>query len=318
VTTNLPPLPWGEAKAADLVEIAERLGVKLRRVGPHFFGACPAGCARQDGFVIHRKKGFLCRPSGAKGDSIDMVEHALSCSKVEALEFVIGRKVGVGAQDGQQPPAPPPVRPAREEPENKSNATTTAQALTLWEQGVDPRASLVERYLNDERGLDLGIDLAGDVLRWHQGVGAMLALFRNILTGEPQAISRTFIDPRTLKRTHRSFLGPSGGAAVMLDPFEDVLEGLHIGEGIETCMAARELGLRPTWALGSSSVIPNFPIIPNVEILTLLQENDERGASQRACEACARRWYDAGREAIILTPNHGSDLNDVLKIGRSS
>ena len=104
----------------------------------------------------------------------------------------------------------------------------------------------------------------------------------------------------------------------MLDPFEDVLEGLHIGEGIETCMAARELGLRPTWALGSSSVIPNFPIIPNVEILTLLQENDERGASQRACEACARRWYDAGREAIILTPNHGSDLNDVLKIGRSS
>ena len=133
-----------------------------------------------------------------------MVEHVLGCSKVEALEFILGKKVGVGAQDGQQPPAPTPIRPAREEAENKSNATTTAQAMALWEQGVDPRGTLVERYLNDDRKLDLGADLAGDVLRWHrwhQGVGAMLALFRNILTGEPQAISRTFIDPNTLKRT---------------------------------------------------------------------------------------------------------------------
>ena len=175
----------------------------------------------------------MCRPSGAKGDAIDMVEHVLGCSKVEALEFVIGKKVGVGAQDGPHPPAPTPIGPAREEAENKSNATTTAQAMALWEQGVDPRGTPVEKYLNEDRKLDLGVDLAGEVLRWHQGIGAMLALFRNILTGEPQAISRTFIDPNTLKRLSRKFTGPVGGAAVMLDAFEGVLDGLHIGEGIE-------------------------------------------------------------------------------------
>ena len=68
----------------------------------------------------------------------------------------------------------------------------------------------------------------------------MVALFRNILTGEPQAISRTFIHPHTLKRTRRATLGPSGGAAVMLDAFEDVLTGLHIGSGVETVMTARQ------------------------------------------------------------------------------
>ena len=56
-------------------------------------------------------------------------------------------------------------------------------------------------------------------------------------------------------------MGPVGGAAIKLDADEDVLGGLHIGEGIETCMAARMLGLRPAWALGSAGEIAKFPVL---------------------------------------------------------
>jgi putative DNA primase/helicase len=74
-----------------------------------------------------------------------------------------------------------------------AKAAGTRRALALWREGVDSRGTVVERYLND-RGLELGEDVAGDVVRWHSRIGAMLALFRNVLTGEPQAVSRTFLD----------------------------------------------------------------------------------------------------------------------------
>jgi hypothetical protein len=81
-------------------------------------------------------------------------------------------------------------------------------------------------------------------------------------------------------------------------------------------MAARRFDLRPaplrpTWALGSKDQIANFPVLAGVESLTLLQENDG-GKSQMACEKCAQRWYEAGREVIINTSNIGKDLNDAL------
>ena len=67
----------------------------------------------------------------------------------------------------------------------------------------------------------------------------------------------------------------------------NVALGLHIGEGVETCMSARQLGLKPTWALGDAGQIPKFPVLSGVEAITLISENDDNGASQRACEACA-------------------------------
>jgi putative DNA primase/helicase len=191
-----------------------------------------------------------------------------------------------------------------------AKAAGTRQALGLWHEGVDPRGPLVERYLNGRR-LTLDNDLAGDVLRWHPRIGAMLALFRNVLTDEPQAISRTFLD-REGKKLGRKFLGPALGAAVMLDPFDFVTIGLHVGEGVETCVAARQFNLRPVWALGSAAAVAAFPILGGVECLTLLQENDD--ASACACEACAARWHAAGREVIINWSLRGKDLNDAIRL----
>jgi len=46
----------------------------------------------------------------------------------------------------------------------------------------------------------------------------------------------------------------------------------HGREGIETCMAAQQLGIRPAWALGSVGAISFFPVIESVQELILLGE----------------------------------------------
>jgi putative DNA primase/helicase len=116
------------------------------------------------------------------------------------------------------------------------------------------------------RVLALDDDVAGSVIRWNPRIGAMIALFRNVQTDEPQAVSRTSLDHEG-RKLGRKFLGPVGGAAIKLDADEEVLSVLHIGEGVETCMAARQLGLRPAWALGSSGAIERFPVLSGIECL---------------------------------------------------
>ena len=187
------------------------------------------------------------------------------------------------------------------------NADTVAKARERWNGAINPRGTIVETYLAS-RGLHLADDIAGEVLRWHLGIGAMLALFRDVHTDELRAVSRTFLD-REGRKIERKFLGPVGGTAVKLDPDENVLGGLHIGEGVETCMAARQLGLRPCWALGSKGAIASFPVLGGVDCLTILAEPD----AEREVEACARRWYEAGREVLITRTVGGKDANDVVK-----
>jgi putative DNA primase/helicase len=194
-----------------------------------------------------------------------------------------------------------------------ANAERTSAALALWHASAPPRGTLAERYLAS-RGLELGDDVALEVLRWNPDIGAMVALFRDVRTDEPRAVSRTFLNREGVK-IDRRFRGPVGGCAVKLDADEEVLGGLHIGEGIETCMAARMLGLRPTWALGSAGAIAAFPVLSGIEFLTILEEHDD--ASKHAVEACAARWHAAGREVIINEPVVGKDLNDSLRRGRS-
>jgi putative DNA primase/helicase len=184
-----------------------------------------------------------------------------------------------------------------------------ADAIALWRNSVDPRGTVVHAYLKS-RVLALDDDVAGSVIRWNPRIDAMIALFRNIHTDEPQAVSRTFLD-REGRKLKRMFLGLVGGAAIKLDADEDVLGGLHVGEGLETCMAARQLGLRPTWALGSAGAVASFQVLSGIECLTLLAEHDE--ASARAAEQCAARWHSAGKEVLINEPTVGKDLNDALQ-----
>jgi putative DNA primase/helicase len=80
-------------------------------------------------------------------------------------------------------------------------------------------------------------------------------------------------------------------AAVKLDL---VATTLIIGEGVETCMAARQcmatgdIECAPVWALGTVGAISFFPVLDGVKRLIILGETGE--ASAQAVRLCGQRW----------------------------
>ena len=204
-------------------------------------------------------------------------------------------------------------------PRTEDDHVRVERAVAIWKEGSDPRRTLAETYLNLHRKLRLDDDLASGVLRFHPAcpwrdentgkidrVPALIAAFRSIDDGTVTAIQRVALDAAGAK-IGRRMLGVVNRAAVMLDP---IGPKLAVGEGVETCMAARQLGVGPTWALGSSGGIAGFPVFDGIDRLLLLGETDQ--ASADAIHFCGRRWRKAGRRVCIAMPDIGSDLNDEL------
>jgi putative DNA primase/helicase len=212
----------------------------------------------------------------------------------------------------ERPAAPKRPAPAPAD-DGDDRGKKIADAIALWRDSVDPRGTVVQAYLKS-RVLALDDEVAGSVIRWNPRIGAMIALFRNIDTDEPQAVNRIFLDHEG-RKLKRMFLGPVGGAAIKLDATEEVTRGLHIGEGVETCMASRQIGLRPAWALGSAGAIAAFPVLAGIEALTLLRERDD--ANARAADQVTLRWQAETREVFDAWPHIGKDVNDALKGGAS-
>jgi putative DNA primase/helicase len=264
-----------------------------------------------DGFVVH---------SFADDDPIvckDYVRERLGLHKWEPGN---GHDRRVDASQRERFERTAIDREATKRPRSEDDQIRIKRAVAIWSEGEDPRGTLAETYLNLHRKLWLGDDLAGGVLRFHPAcpwrnesagktdrVPALIAAFRSIDDGTITAIHRIALNGDGSKISRR-MLGVVHRAAVMLDP---IGTELAIGEGIETCMAARQLGIGcPTWALGSTGGITDFPILEGVKTLNILGEAGE--ASRQAIEFCARRWERANRRVRVTTPDIGDDLNDEL------
>ena len=164
--------------------------------------------AAPDGFIVHSFAGDdwrLC---------MDWVRERLGLP----LDSWKREKAPRRPPDGRRrPPKPPPEDDDREQ----KIAAAIAAAIAVWRGCVDPRRTLAERYLAG-RGLVLDSYIAEEVIGWNPAIGAMVALFRNIETNKPQAVSRTYldaegrrrvhVDPKTGKETKRWFLGRAKGA----------------------------------------------------------------------------------------------------------
>jgi putative DNA primase/helicase len=194
------------------------------------------------------------------------------------------------------------------------------RAKKIWNEALDPRGTAAEKFLR-ARALDLQNRFAGDVLRFHprtpwrnentgqtDRIPCLIAAFRSIDDDEITGIHRIRLDqPERWPKTQRMMLGVVRRAAVKLDP---VGPSLAISEGIETAMAAIQLGLGATWALGSVGNISFFPTIVDVKELTILGEAGD--ASARAIKICGRRWRRSSRRVFVSLPTIGSDHNDIL------
>jgi putative DNA primase/helicase len=200
------------------------------------------------------------------------------------------------------------------------------RAQALWNEAADPRGTMAVQYLM-ARALELPDDLAGAALRYHprcpwrnensgrtERIPALLAAFESIDTNDITAVHRIRLDqPQRWPKADRRMLGVVQRAAVKLDR---IATTIMIGEGIETCMAARQcmatgdIERAPVWALGSVGAISFFPVLDGVKRLIILGESGE--ASAQAVRLCGQRWQNAGRRVQVLYSDIGSDVNDAL------
>lgn len=208
-----------------------------------------------------------------------------------------------------------PVEPTEDETRN------TERALTIWGETVPIHGTPAATYLAGRR-----VPYDRPALRWHPScpfgrdrVGCMVALVRNILTDEPQAIHRTAINRDGSKLSHlgsngRLALGSNKGGAVKLTPDEDVSTALGIGEGIETVLSlplvADVPGL-PVWSLLSAGPLGDFPVLSGIESLWIAVDHDDAGII--ACRKTTARWMATDRPVIhAAAETHGADLNTLL------
>ena len=107
-------------------------------------------------------------------------------------------------------------------------------------------------------------------------------------------------------------LGPCRGGAVRL---ADASDGLMVGEGIETCLAAMQATGRPAWAALSTAGLRALDLPDDVTDVIVLADGDEPG--EAAARNCALRWKREGRRARVAHAPRGCDFNDLL-MGRPS
>ena len=308
------------AHAVRIEDEVERRGIKL--VGRiDCCGPCPQ-CGGKDRFSINvRKQVFLCRQCGSKGDVIALVRFLDGCTFLEALESLTGER------------APAPSRPPLAATDAPRDDDRDARALTSAKTTVLGMGRLLdspgETYLRDVRKIDVGeirdVLSRTDAIGWHPSVlfleeghplngkrlGAIIAVMTDVITAAPTgAISRTYLH-EGLKIGKAKTLGKPAGI-IRLSEDADVLEGLHLAEGLESALSAMSKGFRPMWATGSTALMAKFPVLSGIEALTIIADCDANGAGERAAAEVASRWREAGRETHVYLREVLGDFNDVL------
>jgi len=255
--------------------------------------------------------------SGAGGGVLSLIRAMTGTDTKGAFAYL---DIAPDPNDSPSRPAKPMKRimgnDARDTAQQASRERRIALALRIWANAVDPAGTLVETYLASRR-LTLPDDEPGRVIRFHPacpfGGGAvhpcMVALFRDIVTGEPCGIHRTALTPDGGK-IDKKMLGRSGSAAIMLSKAVEVTMGLGIAEGIETALSVLNTGWAPIWAIGSAGCIATFPLLDGIEALTVFADADDAGL--KAAREVAGRYAAHGREGFVQVPPRG-DFNDMAR-----
>jgi hypothetical protein len=145
-----------------------------------------------------------------------------------------------------------------------------------------------------------------------QHLGCIVGVMTNAVTAEPTgAISRTYLGPDGKKIGKAKTLGSPAGI-IRLTSDDEVLEGLHLAEGVETALTVMAWGLRPMWATGSTSLMAKFPVLGGIEALTMIIDNDQNRAGEEAAREAEDRWRAANREVRLRRPNQIGDFNDAV------
>ena len=273
-----------------------------------------------------------------------MVQHALECSKVEALEQILGRSRPDRSRDEsaeertERLNAEAQRREEAKRREEKRQREVEAEAQLNRDRAreivrdISPiQVSAGEKYLRKIRAIDTDaiydLLIRTDAIGWNprvyfhepghalhgQHLRAIIGVMTDPVTAQRTgAISRTYLDPNLAKVGKAKTLGTPAGI-IRLSRDDEVTHGLHIAEGIETALDAMARNWRPTWACGSKSTMADFPVLPGIECLTIFADNDANGGGLRAAIEAAERWLAAGREVHVYQRETTGDLNDAYR-----
>jgi hypothetical protein len=234
--------------------------------------------AAPDGFCVHSFAGDdwrLCR---------DHVRHVLRIGDYSRESIPAPRRACRGASGAEA-------------------AKNVQMAGQIWREGTPVGSTAAEYYLIRFHGsCPFRLD-SGEIARLPTMIGAMV----DIRTNEFRGVHRTALRPDgSGKAVHpglgnsKKMLGGARDACIKLSPDEEVTAGLHIAEGIETALACMTAGFRPIWAVLSAGGVARFPVLPGIEAITIMADNDASGTGMTAARDCARRWTGAEREATVL------------------
>jgi len=331
-TANILCRDWiAQARAVRIEDEIARRGIKLNGRGPERCGPCP-NCGGTDRFAINTNKQIWnCRGCQRGGDVISLVQHLDGCTFGAAVATLSRHNpTECGHGKNAAPDRPNRVLKARRRSCCKSDVERAREALAIWSAAREPQGTPAWTYLF-RRGVALEAlpSRINEALRFHpncpwhdQRCMCMVALWTDIISGEPRAIHRRPITTDGENLGHWRAWGPTTGCLIRLWPDDEVSQALVLSEGVETVLAAatriahRGTLLQPAWAAGDAGHISAFPALSGVETLTLLVDADKNGIGQRKAAECARRWAAAGRQVVRLTPRLvGADFNDLIEVG---
>ena len=193
----------------------------------------------------------------------------------------------------------------------------SSRAESIWCRTQELRGTLGEIYLM-HRGCTL--PPRDSHLRFLSGNDrhppTLCAAVTDVLSGKPISLhfTRLALDGRGKAGTTQDKILLAGhrkrGGCIRLWPDDTVTHGLALTEGIETGLAVAH-AYAPTWAAIDCSNLASFPILDDVESLTIFADHDQPGL--RAAHVCGHRWADAGCNVCIVFPKHeGTDFADVV------
>jgi putative DNA primase/helicase len=332
-----------QARSVSVVEVAQRHGAKLRREGRELIGACPH-CGGDDRFAVWPAKNIWhCRGCGTGGDPIKLEMHLGGRRFFDAVQTLIGKDAG---PTRRHEPTPEEIvaraaREAERRREEAEEAARNASSVAKILARLQPVAGTAgETYLRDIRKLDTDhwairraledVETLGWCERTYfrqdgheldgQMLGAIVAILTDPVSGaRTGGITRTYLYGGAKVCRAKSLGGVGRLGIIRLSPDDEVGEGLHLCEGLETALSGMSdprMNFLPMWAAGSTATMEAFPVLAGVECLTIPVDNDENEASLNAASAVYWRWKDAGRDVHIRQPKERGDLNDIVRRAR--
>jgi hypothetical protein len=250
--------------------------------------------------------------TGEAGDALDLVCATLGVDMGEAMAWArrwLGIDDGAAALPIRSLSTPKAIELEQDQPDRWRHPWGGARPIAL---------SLAEAYLA-VRSLRFN-DPDGRVLRFAprrarknpvdnqlEHRPALLAALSDARTGKQRGLINIYLradgSDRIRDKKGKTVTSRTQGAAVMLSNFDEPTAGLILCEGVETGIALLQSEMRPVWACGGAGTLATLPVLGGIEALTIAADADEPG--QRAAEALAERWRQAGREVSIVAPPAG-------------